>query len=78
MTVGHLPTSDRTKLTSQETNPSFVLRAVKDVVFEDRPIPSLKDPWDVRVQVAQTGICGSDVHYWQRGKIGGLSVFSIL
>lgn len=60
------------KLTTQETNPSFVLRAVKDVVFEDRPVPSLKDPWDVRVQVAQTGICGSDVHYWQRGKIGGL------
>lgn len=78
MTVGHLLTSDRTKLTSQEKNPSFVLRAVKNVVFEDRPIPSLKDPWDVRVQVAQTGICGSDVHYWQRGKIGGLSVFSIL
>lgn len=60
------------KLTTQETNPSFVLRAVKDVIFEDRPVPSLKDPWDVRVQVAQTGICGSDVHYWQRGKIGGL------
>ena len=56
----------------QETNPSFVLRAVQDVVFEDRPVPSLKDPWDVRVQVAQTGICGSDVHYWQRGRIGGL------
>jgi D-xylulose reductase len=31
----------------------------------------LKDPWDVRVQIAQTGICGSDVHYWQRGRIGG-------
>ncbi|KAL4819735.1 chaperonin 10-like protein [Aspergillus spinulosporus] len=53
-----------------ETNPSFVLRAVKDVAFEDRAIPPLKDPWDVRVQVAQTGICGSDVHYWQRGRIG--------
>ncbi|KAL4866025.1 hypothetical protein BDV12DRAFT_210752 [Aspergillus spectabilis] len=53
-----------------ETNPSFVLRAVKDVAFEDRSIPPLKDPWDVRVQVAQTGICGSDVHYWQRGRIG--------
>lgn len=55
----------------QETNRAFVLRAVKDVVFEDRPVPELKDPWDVRVQVAQTGICGSDVHYWQRGRIGG-------
>ncbi|KAK2765120.1 hypothetical protein FQN54_008819 [Arachnomyces sp. PD_36] len=51
-------------------NPSFVLRAVKDVVFEDRPVPTLTDPWDVRVQVGQTGICGSDVHYWQRGRIG--------
>ncbi|KAJ6088696.1 hypothetical protein N7486_009957 [Penicillium sp. IBT 16267x] len=54
-----------------ETNRSFVLRAVKDVVLEDRPVPELKDPWDVRVQVAQTGICGRDVHYWQRGRIGG-------
>lgn len=24
----------------------------------------------MRVQVEQTGICGSDVHYWQRGRIG--------
>ncbi|KAL4959800.1 uncharacterized protein BDV14DRAFT_212128 [Aspergillus stella-maris] len=54
----------------KETNPSFVLRAIKDVSFEDRPIPNLSDPYDVRVQIAQTGICGSDVHYWQRGRIG--------
>ncbi|KAJ5348529.1 alcohol dehydrogenase [Penicillium brevicompactum] len=51
-------------------NPSFVLRTVKDVVIEDRPKPELKDPYDVIVHVAQTGICGSDVHYWQRGRIG--------
>ncbi|KAJ5595440.1 uncharacterized protein N7459_001648 [Penicillium hispanicum] len=51
-------------------NPSFVLRSVKDVTIEDRPKPVLKDPHDVIVHVAQTGICGSDVHYWQRGRIG--------
>ncbi|KAJ6008291.1 hypothetical protein N7540_012267 [Penicillium herquei] len=51
-------------------NPSFVLRAIKDVVIEDRPKPVLSDPHDVIVHVAQTGICGSDVHYWQRGRIG--------
>ena len=45
----------------QEMNRSFVLRAVKDVAIEDRVAPKLKDPWDVIVQVAQTGICGSDV-----------------
>lgn len=58
-------------MATQDTNRSFVLRAVQDVVLEDRAIPTLKDPWDVRVHVAQTGICGSDVHYWQRGRIGG-------
>lgn len=42
-------------------NRSFVLRAVKDVAIEDRAAPKLKDLWDVIVQVAQTGICGSDV-----------------
>ncbi|KAE8358129.1 alcohol dehydrogenase [Aspergillus caelatus] len=51
-------------------NASFVLRAVKDVAIEDRPKPELKDDYDVLVHVAQTGICGSDVHYWQRGRIG--------
>lgn len=47
-----------------------MLRAVQDVAFEDRPIPELEDKHDVRIRVEQTGICGSDVHYWQRGRIG--------
>lgn len=42
-------------------NPSFVLQSVKNVSFEDRPVPKLQDPHDVLVHVAQTGICGSDV-----------------
>lgn len=33
-------------------------------------MPKLSDEHDVRVHVEQTGICGSDVHYWQRGRIG--------
>lgn len=45
----------------RKQNNSFVLRAVKDVAFEDRPKPSLRDQNDVIVHVAQTGICGSDV-----------------
>lgn len=43
-------------------NPSFVLKDIKQVVIEDRPIPELKDDHDVLVHVSQTGICGSDVH----------------
>ncbi|KAF2640390.1 GroES-like protein [Massarina eburnea CBS 473.64] len=56
--------------TTTETNPAFVLRAVKDLAFEKRSISPLRDPHEVRVHIAQTGICGSDVHYWQRGRIG--------
>ncbi|KAF2091416.1 GroES-like protein [Saccharata proteae CBS 121410] len=59
-----------TTVTAAMTNPAFVLRAVKDVGIEDRPIPELREEYEVRVHVAQTGICGSDVHYWQRGRIG--------
>ncbi|KAL2681438.1 hypothetical protein Neosp_009049 [[Neocosmospora] mangrovei] len=55
---------------STERNPAFVLRAVHDTVIEERPIPKLRNEWDVRVRIAQTGICGSDVHYWDHGRIG--------
>ena len=51
-------------------NLSFVLKSIKSVTLEDIPIPQIQDPYDVLVQIAQTGICGSDVHYWQRGRIG--------
>ncbi|KAH6866308.1 chaperonin 10-like protein [Alternaria rosae] len=57
-------------VTITEKNPAFVLRAIKEVAFEDREVPQLRDEHEVRVHVAQTGICGSDVHYWQRGRIG--------
>lgn len=50
-------------------NPSFVLKAVQHVAFEDRPVRALR-PKEVRVNIQQTGICGSDVHYWQKGRIG--------
>ena len=40
------------------------------VSFEDRPVPKLENPFDVLLQVNYTGICGSDIHYWQHGKIG--------
>ncbi|KAG9255848.1 chaperonin 10-like protein [Emericellopsis atlantica] len=53
-----------------ENNRAFVLHAVKNVSLEDRPVPALRDEHDVRVHIEQTGICGSDVHYWQRGRIG--------
>lgn len=34
-----------------------------------RPVPEIKDD-QVLVKIEKTGICGSDVHYLQHGKIG--------
>lgn len=47
-----------------------MLQSVQNVSFEQRAVPQLRNEHDVRVLVEQTGICGSDVHYWQRGRIG--------
>ncbi|KAI8217308.1 putative D-xylulose reductase A [Colletotrichum sp. SAR 10_77] len=52
------------------SNLSFVLKNPHDVDFVERPIPRLSSPKDVIVAVNYTGICGSDVHYWDHGRIG--------
>lgn len=51
------------------SNPSFVLKKVNDVGFIDTPEVPVGSR-DVKVAVKQTGICGSDVHYWKEGRIG--------
>jgi L-iditol 2-dehydrogenase len=52
-----------------------VLRGVKDLVIEERPKPE-PGPGEVQVQVSAVGVCGSDVHYYQHGRIGDFVVES--
>ena len=52
-----------------EGNMSFVLKRVHETVFEDRPVLPLREG-EVRVNVRQTGLCGSDSHYREHGRIG--------
>jgi D-xylulose reductase len=58
----------------QAHNLSFILEKTNSLKFEDRPIPHLKSPYDVLINVRYTGICGSDVHYWLHGAIGSYVV----
>jgi L-iditol 2-dehydrogenase len=46
-----------------------VLRGVGDVVVEERPVPQA-GPGEVVVRVAAVGVCGSDTHYYDHGRIG--------
>ncbi|XP_007231524.2 sorbitol dehydrogenase isoform X1 [Astyanax mexicanus] len=54
-------------------NLSVVLHAKGDLRLEQRPIPE-PGPNEVLLQMHSVGICGSDVHYWQNGRIGDFVV----
>lgn len=51
------------------SNQALVLNKVKDMKLQDFPMPTVGDD-DCLVEMRQVGICGSDVHYWQHGRIG--------
>lgn len=46
-----------------------VLRGVRDVAVVERPVPR-PGPGEVLVRVGSVGVCGSDVHYYEHGRIG--------
>jgi L-iditol 2-dehydrogenase len=50
-------------------NRAAVLYAPGDVRVEERAIPE-PGPREVLVEIAAVGVCGSDVHYYEHGRIG--------
>ncbi len=46
-----------------------VLVEPRRIAIEDRPVPR-PGPREVLVEVAAVGLCGSDVHYFEHGRIG--------
>jgi L-iditol 2-dehydrogenase len=55
------------------TNRAAVLVRPREIAMEQRPIPA-PGPRDVLVEVASVGVCGSDVHWYEHGRIGDLVV----
>jgi L-iditol 2-dehydrogenase len=51
------------------TNLSAVLYSPHDLRIEDRPVVE-PGPGQVQVAVDAVGVCGSDVHYYEHGRIG--------
>lgn len=50
-----------------------VMADIGTIEFEDRPVPKLGAN-DVLVKVEKVGICGSDLHYFEHGRIGDFVV----
>uniref|UniRef100_A0A8C3JF45 Sorbitol dehydrogenase n=1 Tax=Calidris pygmaea TaxID=425635 RepID=A0A8C3JF45_9CHAR len=54
-------------------NLAVVVHRAGDLRLENRPIPE-PGPNEVLLRMHSVGICGSDVHYWQNGRIGDFVV----
>lgn len=50
-----------------------VMTALKTVEIQERPVPAPKEN-EVLVKVEYVGICGSDLHYYESGRIGDFIV----
>jgi L-iditol 2-dehydrogenase len=51
------------------TNRAAVLTRPGEIVLEERPLPE-PGSREVLVEVTAVGVCGSDVHYYEHGRIG--------
>ncbi|MFJ5697569.1 NAD(P)-dependent alcohol dehydrogenase [Arthrobacter sp. NPDC093139] len=65
------PTAQSPTLGAQvpATMRASILKRQGDMVLETLSVPQL-EPDQVLVQVAAVGVCGSDVHYYEHGRIG--------
>jgi len=57
-----------------ETMKAAVLHKVQDLRVQDWPKPTITNPDDVLVRIGAVGICGSDIHFLERGRIGDFIV----
>ncbi len=53
---------------------ALVLEKPNELRLRDIQIDETLGPDDVRIALKRVGICGSDVHYWLHGRIGGFVV----
>jgi L-iditol 2-dehydrogenase len=49
---------------------AFQLTGIRGLRQVDLPPPAVRRPTDVFVRIGAVGVCGSDVHYYIRGRIG--------
>lgn len=53
----------------KETMKAAVMTGLRTIAFEERPIPEPADG-EALVKIEYVGVCGSDLHYFESGRIG--------
>lgn len=49
---------------------AFKLTALRHLTLMEVPAPEIRNATDVLIKMARVGVCGSDVHYYETGRIG--------
>ncbi|UCC67922.1 MAG: NAD(P)-dependent alcohol dehydrogenase [Armatimonadota bacterium] len=52
------------------TAKAVYLHGVGDLRIHEEPVPQIAAPNEVLIRVAAVGVCGSDCHFYRRGRIG--------
>ena len=53
-----------------QTMKAVYLHTPGDLRVHEEPVPQVSQPDDVLIRIAAIGVCGSDCHFYQRGRIG--------
>ena len=67
------PGGSTSQTDNDRTNRVAVLCGIRDIRMEDREVP-VPGPEEILVAVSAVGVCGSDVHYYEHGRIGSFVV----
>jgi len=51
-----------------------VLTGVRKIEIRNLPCPEIRNETDVLLKTARVGICGSDIHYFLRNRVGGQNI----
>jgi L-iditol 2-dehydrogenase len=54
-------------------NQAAIMYGTRDIRLEERPVPE-PAPKEILVEIRAVGVCGSDVHYYEEGRIGSFVV----
>jgi L-iditol 2-dehydrogenase len=49
---------------------SMMLTGIRQMEIRDVPEPEIHNPNDVKIKMTVVGVCGSDIHYFNNGRIG--------
>ena len=49
---------------------AYRLTGIRQLAMMDVPMPEIKDDHEVLIKMSAVGVCGSDVHYYESGRIG--------